>query len=150
MPLGHISFRRHEGSSLPPRRERLLPAATPVVDPAPGSAGRSGEPPPTRIWGTGRISGGPHQRSPGRHPWGARSFSPPRIAVAHKSSQLDGALYGTPRPSISTVVRYLSFLNLISIEPSSLLTSRAPFNASASRKATCCPYPARWTLADIP
>ena len=50
-------------------------------------------------------------------------FSPPRIAATHKSSQLGGVLYGAPHPSISIVVRYLSFLNLISSEPSSPLTS---------------------------
>ena len=45
--------------------------------PHPAARGEATSPtPPTQIWGTCRISGGPHQRSPRRHPWGDHLPSP--------------------------------------------------------------------------
>ena len=117
------------------KKMRLPPVATPVVDPAPDSTGRSGDPAPTGSqepvesrWTASAISRTP---SLGR----SSRFSPPRIATTPKSSQFGGALYGALCPLISTVVSYLSSMILKSPEPSSPPT-RAPFKASASRHAT--------------
>lgn len=117
------------------KKMRLPLAATPVVDPAPGSAGRSGDPAPTG-------SQEPVESRVDRISdlldailGGIISFSPPRIAAALKSSQFGGVLYGALFPLISTVVSYLSSMILKSLEPSSPPT-RAPFKASASRHAT--------------
>ena len=44
--LGATPTRKMESAGPRAKKMRLLPAATPVVDLAPGSAGRSGEPPP--------------------------------------------------------------------------------------------------------
>ena len=46
--LGAMPTRKMESAGPSAKKMRLPPAATPVVDPAPGNAGRSGEP-PTRI-----------------------------------------------------------------------------------------------------
>ena len=42
-------LRKMESVDPSAKKMRLPPVAAPVVDPAPGNAGRSGEPPPTRI-----------------------------------------------------------------------------------------------------
>ena len=78
---------RGKRSRLTPRAKKLgVPgAAELVVHPAPSSARRSGEPPPHWIPGTCRISGGPHQRSPGRHPWGDHLASPHQGLLPHPS-----------------------------------------------------------------
>ena len=77
--------RKMESADPSAKKMRLPPAATPVLDPAPGSVGRSGDPAPTGSPGTRRISGGPHQRSPGRRPWGDHLASPHQGLLPHTS-----------------------------------------------------------------
>ena len=86
------------------KKMRLPPAVTPIVDPAPDSAARCGDPSPTGFQEpiesrVDRISDLP-------------DVAPSRIAAAPKSSQFGGALYGAPCPLISTVVSYLSSMIL--------------------------------------